>query len=140
MSNFLLSSRIGAPIAARFRELGLGDAFVRVATQRTHSAVLRRYRMQAVEERARWMCLVLALMSPVWIAGDALLLPAPAWQQLSMGRLTAVVFLGLLWFWRRKGGSPELNAFLVVGGLVAWLCLWEIFTMAVLRYLSSRCP
>lgn len=140
MSNFLLSSRIGAPIAARFRELGLGDAFVRVATQRTHSAVLRRYRMQAVEERARWMCLVLALMSPVWIAGDALLLPTPAWQQLSMGRLTAVVFLGLLWFWRRKGGSPELNAFLVVGALVAWLCLWEIFTMAALRVSFEQVP
>jgi diguanylate cyclase (GGDEF)-like protein len=139
LSNFLLSSRIGS-VAGWLGKLGLGDALVRVVSQKSHSPLLRRYRLEAVEERARWMCLIIALVSPVWIVGDALLLPAPAWQQLSAGRLGAMVFLGLLWFWRRKGGSPESNAFLVLGALVAWLCVWEIFTMAALRASSAQVP
>ena len=74
-----------------------------------HSSQLRRQRRVVLKSRTRLMAALFALLVPLWILPDLLLLDTDHWLPLAGLRVaSAVVFMGLAW--SRDPGCGRLEA------------------------------
>lgn len=104
-----------------------------------HSSQLRRQRRVVLKSRTRLMAALFALLVPLWILPDLLLLDTDHWLPLAGLRVaSALAFTGLAW--SRDPGCGRLEALLRVGLLLAVPTVFHLLAAPLLAGLDPGGP
>lgn len=95
---------------------------------RHHPTLLARQRAKMVISRVRWVAILFAILTPLWIAIDVTVFPWPLWGKLAAARLaTSAAFVLLAFTFRASHRLPH-----------AWMALGAMFLIPTIFFLYTH--